>query len=140
IQRRAAIEKRLKDLRECLFVFVRRQVEAMLSGQQIPSSREIGIEQLFVAWDVLERFQKFRGSRLGAQVLCSLPREKPRCEVGTVRGKFEQRLVEQQFQHVLPADIDHKCQLWLQCGDISEVLLRTNTYIDRPRVEYSRQL
>src|SRR5262249_51728325 len=28
----------------------------------------------------------------------------------------------------------------LQCGDISEVLLRTNTDIDRPRVEYSRQL
>src|SRR5215831_13464147 len=112
----------------------------MFPGQQIPCSGEIGIEQLFVAWDVLERFQEFRRPGHCAQVLRSFSREEPRCEVGTVRGQFEQRLIEEQFQHVLPPDIDYKCQLGLQCVDISKVLLRTDTDIDRTRIEYSRQL
>src|SRR5215471_6101702 len=112
----------------------------MLPRQQIPCSSEIGNEQLFIAWDVLERFQEFRRPSRCAHVLRSFSREEPRCEVGTVRGKLKQSLVEEQFQHVLPPDINDECQFRLQCGDIRKVLFRTDTDIDRTQVEYSCQL
>ena len=69
-----------------------------------------------VRFGVLVSVEQLSRTRFGIEASGPHTRKQPAYEVRAVGRKLEERFVHQQFQHVLPPDIDHESDLRLQDG------------------------
>src|SRR6185436_4496866 len=63
----------------------------------------------------------------------TLPCEQPRYKLRAILRHFKQRLVEQEFEHVLAPDVQDECHPGLKRRDVREVLVGGHTDIHTTR-------
>ena len=115
-----------------LFV-VHRKAKSVALHQPTLDLLEIFAEEPLIGLNSTVRLeQRFsRGSVI--EIVGAFARKQERNELGPIRRHFEQSLVHQEFQQVLPPDIDNESHLRPNCGDVRKVLLGTDANVDTAR-------
>ncbi len=112
-------------------ILARGQLESVPDGEERSTTLFMfsSIELPVRASSHIRREQRVRRV-IDAETFRLFPREEPRQKVGAVGGQFQERLVHQVLDHVLPADVDDECNARLKSRNIGEVLIGSDAKID----------
>src|SRR5947208_6101734 len=64
------------------------------------------------------------------QTARTFPRVQPRKEIRAIAGELEKGFIHQVLDHVLPPDIDDESDFRLECGNVSKILLGTDSQVN----------